>query len=218
MLTNPQPGCASGGNPYSCQLGAEDFFPWCQGFFGSRHSPDLASSECFLGACFCQPAHLSGRLGLRRFCGCKISANPRNWDSSRSTHPIWLQEGSIDSCDLCQSVCINVMFMTLCTMREVVEELRESPLSSSSLYTFLNNRKGPPVGPLSHYDSPVESHTPQWVSQKCLCAHCEGLGSLITRTPQLSMWMDKRLEDEGHLRVLCSIYAILDTCDYTRLY
>jgi hypothetical protein len=26
MLTNPQPGCASGGNPYSCRLVAEDFF------------------------------------------------------------------------------------------------------------------------------------------------------------------------------------------------
>jgi hypothetical protein len=26
MLTNLQPGCASGGNPYSCRLGAEDFF------------------------------------------------------------------------------------------------------------------------------------------------------------------------------------------------
>jgi hypothetical protein len=51
---------------------------------------------------------------------------------------------------------------------EVVEELRESPLSSSSLYTFLNNRKGPPVGPLSHYDSPVESRTPQWGLLFCI--------------------------------------------------
>jgi hypothetical protein len=37
------------------------------------------------------------------------------------------------------------------------------------------------------------------LSQWRLNVHCEGLGSLITRTPQLSMWMDKRLEDEGHL-------------------
>jgi hypothetical protein len=44
------------------------------------------------------------------------------------------------------------------------------------------------------------------------------LGLLITQPPQLSMWMEKRLEDEGHLRVLCSIYADLVTCDYTRLY
>jgi hypothetical protein len=35
MLTNPQPGCASGGNPYSCRLGAEDFF------LGTEASLDL---------------------------------------------------------------------------------------------------------------------------------------------------------------------------------
>jgi hypothetical protein len=35
MLTNLQPGCASGGNPYSCQLGAEDFF------LGTKASLDL---------------------------------------------------------------------------------------------------------------------------------------------------------------------------------
>jgi hypothetical protein len=67
MLTNLQPGCASGGNPYSCWLGTEDFFSWRQGFFGSGPGPDPANLGRFPGACFCQPERLSGCLGLRRF-------------------------------------------------------------------------------------------------------------------------------------------------------
>jgi hypothetical protein len=42
MLTNPQPGCASGGNPYSCWLGAEDFF------LGAKVSSDLDPVQTWL--------------------------------------------------------------------------------------------------------------------------------------------------------------------------
>jgi hypothetical protein len=45
-----------------------------------------------------------------------------------------------------------------------------------------------------------------------------GLGTPYHSTPTARYVDEKRLEDEGHLRVLCSIYAFLITCDYTRLY
>jgi hypothetical protein len=45
-----------------------------------------------------------------------------------------------------------------------------------------------------------------------------GLGTSYHSNPTARYVDKKRLEDEGHLQVLCSIYAILVTCDYTQLY
>jgi hypothetical protein len=41
-----------------------------------------------------------------------------------------------------------------------------------------------------------------------------GLGTPSHSTPTARYVDEKRLEDGGHLQVLCSIYAFLVTCDY----
>jgi hypothetical protein len=42
-------------------------------------------------------------------------------------------------------------------------------------------------------------------------------GSPNHSTPTARYVDKKRLKDEGHLQVLCCMYAFLDTCDYTAI-